>query len=309
MKIQRSFIVGCVLAIFLMLCPMPELNRFLRYGMDLLHAPFFALLAFFLDQKRRKHPQGMSAPVLWTLLLLLGLLLESVQMWFGRDSNWHDGLSNVLGIFAGLFISSAQCSTTTAGKLSGHLIALCLIAVASFPGARGVWDALEARRMFPQLANFESSSELLRWKAREAKLTRSRKHTIEGEFAGRLALRPGRYPGASLELPQMTWREKDSLTFGVTWNPDLSQRQTDVSPTLRLHLKLEDRGPSELSADRFETTVLVKPGKNKFYIPIDDIRHGPIQRTLDLNEMVLFSIFVTNLEESTLLFLDDIQLE
>ena len=70
MKIQRSFIVGCVLAIFLMLCPMPELNRFLRYGMDLLHAPFFALLAFFLDQKRRKHPQGMSAPVLWTLLLL-----------------------------------------------------------------------------------------------------------------------------------------------------------------------------------------------------------------------------------------------
>ena len=278
MKIQRSFFFGCVLAIFLMLCPMPELNRFLRYGMDLLHAPFFALLAFFLDQKRRKHPQGISGPVLWTLLLLLGLLLESVQMWFGRDSNWHDGLSNVLGIFAGLFISSAQCSTTTVGKLSRHLIALCLIAVASFHGARGVWDALEARRVFPQLANFESSSELLRWKAREAKLTRSREHTIEGDFSGRLALRPGRYPGASLELPQVTWRGKD-------------------------------RGPSELSADRFETTLLVKPGKNKFRVPIEDIRHGPIQRTLDLDEMVLFSIFVTNLEESALLFLDDIRLE
>ena len=309
MKIQRSLIFGCVLAIFLMLCPMPELNRFLRYGMDLLHAPFFALLAFFLDQKRRKHPQGISGPVLWTLLLLLGLLLESAQMWFGRDSNWHDGLSNVLGIFAGLFISSAQYSKTAAGKLVGHLIALSLIAVASFPGARGVWDALEAKRVFPQLANFESSSELLRWKAREANLTRSREHTIGGNFSGRLALRPGRYPGASLELPQITWRGKDSLTFGVIWNPDLSKQETDVPPTLRLHLKLEDGGPSELSADRFETTVLVKPGENKFHVSIEDIRHGPIQRTLDLDEMVLFSVFVTNLEESTLLFFDDIRLE
>lgn len=306
---QRTLIIGCVIATLLMFWPMPELNRFLRYGMDLLHAPFFAILAFVLDQKRKQYQQEKGRLILWILLLILGALLEFAQGWVGRNSNWLDGLANLLGATSGILLSSSREALSFRNKWFRQLLALSFIGIASFSGIRGMWDTLAARQMFPVLADFESSSQLLRWNPREAQLRRSQEYASEGNYSGRLDLDRGRYPGASLELPEMAWTDYEVLAFDLFWNPSPSLHQLNTNRSFPVHIKLEDRGPNDTTADRFETTVTLTPGKNAIRIPLDDVRRGPVDRTLDLDQMCIFSLFTVHPEESAVLFLDRVRLE
>ena len=128
-SLLRYLVVAFSIALLLLLWPMPEMSRFFGYGMDLLHAPFFALFAFILDQKRRRLQKEIFYKLFffWVLLLTLAICLEAAQSWVGRDSNWHDGLSNILGITAGILFSDSYSVARFYSKWTTRLLGTLLI--------------------------------------------------------------------------------------------------------------------------------------------------------------------------------------
>ena len=311
--ILLSLGIGLLIAALLLLMPMPDMSRLFGYGMDFLHAPFFALFAFLLDQKRRRHQHENFCNLFffWILLLILALGLEAAQSWVGRDSNWHDGLANILGITAGILFSFSHAMGNLSRKWLPRLLAILLIIAGCLYGVRGIWDTLQARYDFPVLADFESTDELLRWQTREAQLTQSSKHAVTGKFSGRLVLGVGRYPGVSIELPANDWSVYRWLKIDIVWPNKNSSSHVPhrVPKTLALRLKLEDQGPSNSIDDRFESTVLIHPGNNQIKIPLTEIANGPDNRLLRLDAMSTLSLFVTDLKNSRTLFIDQIRLE
>ena len=311
--ILRYLGIGLLIALLLLLWPVPEMSRLFRYSMDLLHAPFFALFAFLLDQKWRRHQKGESYTLFffWILLLILAIGLEAAQSWVDRNSNWRDGLANLLGITAGILFSFSCVTAKKNHKWLSLLFAILLIITGSLYGIRGIWDTLQARHDFPILADFESADELLRWQSREAHLAQSRQHATTGNFSGRLALGIGRYPGVSIELPANDWSAYQWLELDIVWpNKNDSSPIPHTAPkTLALRIKLEDEGPNNSIDDRFESTILLHSGKNRIQIPLAEITNGPVNRLLCLDAMSTLSLFVTNLKNPQTLFIDRIRLE
>ncbi|MEC8337287.1 MAG: hypothetical protein VXZ84_04020 [Planctomycetota bacterium] len=302
------------IALLLLLCPMPEMNRMFRYGMDLLHAPFFAILSLFLDQKRRKGKQNgfIQGLCFWVFLCMLGAALEAIQTIAGRDTNWHDGLSNLLGITAGLLFSYALSATDRIYlKYFGGFAGTLMLLLGSIYGLYGVWDTVQAEIEFPLIADFETHRELLRWEARDAVLIRSKQHARSGHFSGNITFQEGRYPGVSIELPPGDWSTYRYLTLDImrAENKNFPQSNREQSANLALRIKLEDDGPSDSFQDRFESTVALQPGQNQIRIPVDVIANSPAARSLRLNRMKRLSLFVTNLKSSQVLFIDKIHLE
>ena len=301
------------LALILLLCPLPQMNRLFRYGMDLLHTPFFTIFAFFLDQKRRKETNNHIFHLfLFTILLcILAVGLEAAQSWAGRDTSWHDGLSNILGIFAGVLFSRGCATKRKHQRWFVRSLGVLLLISGSIYGLCGALDTLQAEVEFPILADFETQNELLRWEMNDAYLMRSGQYAISGEFSGKIVFKHGHYPGVSMELPRGDWSAYRSLTFGIAWpsNGHLAEIDQNEKKRLTLHVKLEDDGPSDLFHDRFESKHALHPGKNRIRIPITKIAGGQINRPLRFDRMKKLSLFITDSKNTQVLFIDGIRLE
>ncbi len=312
-SLTQYIILAVTVALLLLLWPMPDLHRLFRYGMDLLHAPFFAIFAFILDQKRRGLQKESIYKLLisWVILLILAVSMEAAQSWVGRDSNWHDGLSNILGITAGILFSFSFVAGKFWIKWIARFFGILMILSGSLYGIRGMLDTLKAHHSFPLLADFESNAELLRWESRNAILVCSRKFSSAGIFSGKLTLVPGRYPGSSIELPSKSWSNYQNIEMDITWPvPDDSASANHRTPKhLPLRIKLEDNGPNKMVSDRFESTVLLYPGKNRIQIPLRKVIHGPKDRLLDLKSMSRLSLFVSDLKSPQVIYLDQIRLD
>ena len=114
---------------------------------------------------------------------MLGAALEAIQTIAGRDTNWHDGLSNLLGITAGLLFSYALSATDRLYlKYCGYIAGMLMLLFGSIYGLYGVWDSLQAKIEFPTIADFETHSELLRWEVSDAILLQSRQHATSGDW-------------------------------------------------------------------------------------------------------------------------------
>ena len=230
----------------------------------------------------------------------------------GRDTNWHDGLSNLLGVTAGLLFSYALSATDRLYlKYLGGIAAVLMLLLGSIYGLYGVWDSLQAKIEFPTIADFETHRELLRWEMSDATLAQSRQHATSGDFSGNITLQAGRYPGVSIELPPGDWAAYRYLTLDITWakNNTFSLTNREESAKLALRIKLEDDGPSDSFQDRFESTVALQPGQNRIRIPLKQIANSPAARSLRLNRMKRLSLFLNNSKSSQILFIDQIHLK
>ena len=313
---ERFFIYYLAVAVFiamlLLLCPMPEMGRFFRYGMDLLHAPFFSAFAFFLDQKRRaRRNENVLHPVLFGVLLCaLAVGLEAAQSWAGRHTTWHDGLSNILGVLAGMLFSADYSKERHQRKLVTRLVCILLLISGSIYGVCGVWDTLQAQLKFPVLADFETQNELLRWETKNASLVRSRQYATSGHFSGAVILEHGRYPGVTMELPAGDWSAYQSLNLDIVWPVSDHHAPISQNPNYRfaLQIKIEDDGPCDSFKDRFEETLMLRAGRNQIQIPLAKIVDGPVNRSLRLNRMRRLSLFTTESINRQVLFIDGIRL-
>jgi hypothetical protein len=185
------------------------------------------------------------------------------------------------------------------------ILALLLLLAAGAHLATTVAVYAERRRALPTLFVLDGSW----WERRlvepgDSVLTpRTKPPRTEGSFGkpvARLDLKPGTYPGVAFDEPYPDWSGYRSLVFAVV---------SDLGAPLVLTIRVHDAAHDQRTEDRFNRSLSIRPGVNRFVIPLDDIRHAPDRREMDMRRIRGIILFGYQLKEPTHVYLSALRLE
>jgi VanZ family protein len=291
-------LLGVLLLAVALFGPLPR-GRTMDALTDLGHVPLFVGLSAWLMVRRRR--AGWSLPAagaaVWSAAVGLGVAVEVLQSLVGREASVGDVWADAVGALAGILLAAAR---ERAGRVALLIAGAALAALAgtAWPALR-LLDVVRQRLHAGRLAGFEDALELDRWDFRECRATRVREHATQGRFALRLALQPGRFPGAGLDSPPPDWSGHSRLAADVYLDGD--------SP-LDLRVKVEDERHDGRLEDRFQRVVRLAPGPSRIEIPLSDVAAGPQGRLLDLRHVAQLRFFAVDLPGPRVLFLDNVAL-
>jgi hypothetical protein len=125
------------------------------------HVGFFGVLAWILMALPGLRARPFARRAAWVLLvvLLVSILVELVQTFFGRSAGLRDIWQNLVGAMAAVALHAPAGAGRR--RLVGIAIALLALELAG-PGI-GLWDRAVARTQFPVLGDFETRFEHWRW--------------------------------------------------------------------------------------------------------------------------------------------------
>ncbi|MCG6937852.1 MAG: hypothetical protein LJE83_06710 [Gammaproteobacteria bacterium] len=249
------------------------------------HTILFVFLSFIIyaEVKARAHYSSLIITYIYVVAIgfLLGIAIELLQTMVQREASLADIYGNVLGILAGLCL---HASTAVKNIPHRKIIAIFLvIGGASFflagmtPLMRLSWDYLQRFKAFPVIMDIDAS-----WCA-------SFMHYDKGE-----------YPGISIIEPEPDWSGYRTLNFSVK-----SDNDSNVNVVLRVHDKTHNLEYS----DRFNMNLTVQHGYNEFEIPLNVIRHGPVERELDMKHIAGITLYSTKFNEWMKILVSNITLK
>jgi hypothetical protein len=202
------------------------------------------------------------------------------------------------GATAGALLLVASRSPA-AVRLLPWIAGAALLGTAAWTPAATILDVRAQREAFPSLGSFESRQELGRWSVEKATMALDARHATEGRHSLRLALEPGEYPGIELDEPPEDWSGLEELRFDV---------HLEGHDPLDLSIRIIDADHDGRFEDRFNGVAPLRAGPNRVRVPLDEVRRGPMSRTLDLHRVRGLMLFVPGLTSPRTLFLDDVRL-
>jgi hypothetical protein len=287
--------------------PLPPLGRRMRSVLNLLHAPAFALLAVIaatLVQRVSRGRRTLALAGIWAALSVLGIVIESLQGFFGRNPSWADAGANALGAGAGLLFWSAPRVDARLTRAAMSITGLLLVAVASIDPLSDILDEVEQQHALPLVASFENARELSRWEhTPAARIALSSEYTTHGSGSLRVTFGTEQYSGVTMVWPPRDWRPYRRLRLDVTL--------AGKSP-LDLVIKIYDREHRRRGFpddDRFHQRVRLRPGSQTIAVDLDKVRHAPAKRTMDLAHIDAIELFVVAPKQPRTIFLDDVRFE
>jgi hypothetical protein len=287
---------------------LPDVSRDIRSMgeiQDFAHLPLFAAITVVLlrlDRRASRDP-AVSAGVrpyarVFFLALLLGILIEVLQPWFGHSLEAADILRDAAGSAAALLVSMATSLPRhdAARRRLGAGAALVSVPFL-LPVLAALGDEAAARQQFPILADFEGPGQPSRFGTFGCRLE------VEPDGQGGRHLRAhfeaGEYPRLGLRYFPRDWSGQGSFAFTCT-NPG--------SSSLRLFLRIDDLEHDRTFYDRFNIFIEVRPGRNEITIPLDDVRRAPRRRDMDLTRVRSAYFYLFRLGEDRELLFDDFRL-
>ena len=268
------------------------------------HAFVFGLGAYLLMMVFAK-PQATKQVLLCALFAFaLGVLVEIVQPFLGRQRSLVDAYYDLIGAIAATlwftsFSDSLEKFTRTLFRLSAALI---IISSLAYPAFRlYIQNAVDNRS--PTVADFEAFwwSKIM-WANNQADLTRVRapKAWDNNSFVGQISFPArARYPGISFAYITPDWSQYDRLVFDI-----YSEQAQDLMIILRVH----DSVHQNQYNDRYNRRLLVRPGLNAYEISLRDVRLSPKNREMNLKEIDDLMLFMAKPTDDVTLYLDNIHL-
>lgn len=286
----------------MLVVPLPKGERPFEALTDSLHAPGFAVLTAVLLgllRSRTRWSLPVAALAVWTFAVGFGATMEYLQGIVGRSPSVQDLVANTLGATAGVIWTIGR----TAGRwrrVASWCAAVALLVVAAWYPLLNLVDSFLQRREMPQIASFEHSLEMIRWDWNDARVRRVACRNWHGNWALRVDLEPGKYPGVALLCPVPDWSHCDTLSFDV---------ELDAGEPLDLTVKVQDRKHSGHPDDRFDRTFRLTPGRHHLRIPLADVAAAPQRRRMDLDRIDMLQFFTVDLDTPRTLHLDNIRLQ
>ncbi|WP_373054562.1 VanZ family protein [Thioalkalivibrio sp.] len=262
------------------------------------HVAFFGLLAMVLMALPLLRRQRFAFRAVLVLLIVLaaGIAVEVVQGFFGRTASMRDLALNLAGAMAGVSLfARAGVQRHVLVGLAGAL----LVAMLASP-ALDLADRAVARAQFPILAEFDTRLEHRRWSNGQPSEAIAR----AGSRSLRIDLAPGSWPsfGTHMQRSFGDWSGYGYLELSL-FNPD--------DKPLRVGLSIRDREHFRAGRsyrNRYATRLELGWGWNDVRIPVAEIRDGPEERRLDLDQIAELAIFARDLEGPRVVFLDRVRL-
>jgi VanZ family protein len=224
----------------------------------------------------------------------LGLLVEIIQRYTGRDFSLLDVVFDTLGAYVGLLIGARRQVLAAArpvawGVCTVGVIGLLLIGI---PIGGMAWDTLQAYRQFPLLAGFTSPLE--RGRFNEGDALRIMDEGLEVQF------QKAAYSGFFLDDFPRDWRGYNTLVLDI-FNPGRRP--------LPLHCRIHDRAHNQDFNDRYNGQFLVLPGQSTIRIDLKQAEIAPHNRKLALDDVAGVGCFLVNSPGGQIMYVSQIRLQ
>lgn len=285
--------------------PDGEWGRSARQAWQFGHVVLFFLLGWLLlPELRCRYPERTAIIAVLLGAAALGLLIEWLQGFVGREVSFADVRLDVIGAALALpWRRGAVPAHPRGGRpLGAGLIAaaagLALLWLDVRPLLGSVRDEYRARRDFPLLASWASERELGRLSA-NGHLQIVEAPGRPGERALSIRLRPGRYAGFQFDYFPPDWRGFRALQLELHLPPGVPG-----SVTCRIH----DRSHDNRYADRFNRRFPVLPGWNTLRLPLAEVQAAPRGRPMDMAHLTGLGCFFVGLEQPVALGLGTVRL-
>jgi len=233
--------------------------------------------------------------------MLIGIGVELVQHYTGREASALDLLTNLLGLISGLCLIEAfpQGKSSKYRRASFVLVmtSVALIVVCIMPLLLLSASYLQRNKAFPVIADFGAD-----WREAFIKFNQTELHTKDDPGQNDLhwvTFEPTEYPGISIIEPVSDWTEYDRLVFTL-----YSNHEYMIRVTVRIHDVVHDQSHS----DRYNISLAVEPGMNMYQILLKDVEQAPLGRTLDMTAIAGLILFANGLEKPVTLGISNISL-
>jgi VanZ family protein len=246
------------------------------------HMPLFLVGTLFILAILR-HDLQVEGPKLYVLAGIIGvgcgLLSEVIQMPLRRDASWEDVFADAVGVLVALALY-ALFDRRAVFRGATRLTALLIVAGCTLyylaPIVSMVRAYLYRDAQFPVLASFKSGTELY-WIVGYGINREIVDGALDVEFTA------SQFPGFSFHEPVPDWRRFQALVIDV--------ENTDTRP-LKLGLRVHDIGHGRQFADRFNRKFELTAGERRaLRIPLEEIRHGPRNRLINMGEISDVTLF------------------
>lgn len=289
--------------------PAPGDSILWKTVLDAGHVPLFGLFAYVvLRWSRRARPwTGRSGlrPYLVAFLAVaaMGAATEGIQTLGSRDADAADLARNLMGGAAALILAAtADRELAPGGRRVRSLLvpgAAVLLGVSLLPLGQVALSYYQRNRDFPRLLDFQGAWGHRFLQTRDARIE-LRAEADTGRPGMRLTFLPARYPALLVREPYPDWRAYVDLACEI-----LSENEEPLDLVLRIHDSHHDNS----YADRFNQTLCVEPGLNRFLIPLQEVRDGPAERSLDLAHVAGIALFAVSPARPVTIHLREMTLE
>ncbi len=125
----------------------------------------------------------------------------------------------------------------------------------------------------------------------------------KGKSSLKFFFNTSKYSGVSLKYFPKEWSPYNILSF------EIFNSQNDLLKiTCRIHDKKHIEG-KQLHSDRFIKTYTLSKGWNTIEINLNSVLCAPLERKMNMKNIISFGIFVTSQKENKTIYLDDVVLE
>jgi VanZ family protein len=264
------------------------------------HTPLFFLLTLGLLIVLRSDPR-FTGPRLYAAAGMLGagtgFLSEVIQRPLSRDASWEDVAADALGVGLGLAVYAIFDRRSRLGRwhrATALVVAIVCIAIFMMPIVRMTRAYVHRNGQFPVLADFHSRVELY-WSVSIGVKRDIVDNVLNVEF-GKVE-----FPGVSFHEPVPDWSRYKTLLIDVD-NPD--------TMPLDLAVRVHDRAHTYSFNDRFKRSFLLAAGERRMLrIPLEDVRHGPRHRLMDMTQISDITLFKEAASGSSRLRIYSLKLE
>jgi hypothetical protein len=288
---------------------LPGDNLFWQELQNSLHSLLFFLFTLLVLQLLRHYPPlayRSFRRYLFTgsLGLAIALGTETAQWLAGRGFGHVDilrdmaGMLLAIGLYALLERDAHGSPLIPRPGLRSFLIAtLCsLLCVAGYPLGKLMLDYHARNQAFPVVLDPAA-----RWADSFINYTDARRLSSAcGPGMTSLELLPAPYPGVSVAEPVPDWSSYRQLVITLD-----SLDSAPFELAIRIHDQLHDQSYT----DRYNRTLPVKPGPNRYTIPLTEIRDGPTGRSLRLEAIAGVMLFARDPRQARRICIGNMWLE
>jgi hypothetical protein len=257
----------------------------------------------------RRHPNLSRTRPLLQLAVVLGFALicgaaaEGLQTLGGNGPpSLVDMSRNLLGALTGwAFFSNGLARRPPSLRRLARLSVAVLLLISLLPLVRALVDEIATHRSFPVLAAFDQPFELDRWSGD----ARYRIATLSFDPTNpmlEILFLTDRYSGVALEHFPRDWDGLRHFAFRA-YNPETTP--------LEIVCRINDRRHNldgYRYRDRFNRNLSLPPGWTYIQLPIEEIATAPVDRRMDLGNVLQVGLFTVSLPAPRTLYLDDVRL-
>jgi len=244
--------------------------------------------------------------------VVFGAVIELIQYYGPRDADLYDLFLDILGSFATLGVYATLDPhlqifwVRRAVKVRRALRYICILIFILGLCPPILWGVsyIKRARAFPQICSFESYWQnkflIINWA--DLKITPPPRDwlTVDGDWVARLTLRPAPYPGLTIYEPYPDWIGYEKLCLSV---------YSLYDTTLSLAVRIDDIHHDQTAGDRYTHRFRITQGEKRICIPLADVQAAPVHREMDMANIVAVWLFISQPNDTLVLYFDDIHLE